>query len=102
MIATDRIDESGWWQQRLPLPENEGGGMTSQQNETGFRRLIRMNRVASHAADLLEKEAQALLECHTIDGEWGDEIDVKAEHNDMIETARQLRALLGLIRLDQI
>jgi hypothetical protein len=26
-MDADRIDESGWWQQRLEFPEFEGGGL---------------------------------------------------------------------------
>lgn len=28
-----RIDDSGWWQQLLPLPENEGGGIMDYYND---------------------------------------------------------------------
>lgn len=62
-------------------------------NEVGFRRLIRMKRVANHAADLLEKSAASILECNTIDGDWGEDIAGKEEYEDMVRTAEQLRLL---------
>jgi hypothetical protein len=65
------------------------------QKEVGFRRLVRMKRVAIHAAELLEKEATGIMECHTLDGDWGRHKGAKADYEDMIQTARQLRSLLG-------
>jgi len=54
-----------------------------------------MKRVAIHAAELLEKEATGIMECHTLDGDWGRHKGAKADYEDMIQTARQLRSLLG-------
>lgn len=62
--------------------------------KTSYRRIIRARRVMTHAAELLEQEAKALLECHTVDGDWHDEAAAKAVHNDMLKTARELRALV--------
>jgi hypothetical protein len=66
------------------------------QKEDGYRRIVRMRRIMAHAAELIEREAKALQECHTLDGDWGDELDAKEEYDDRIETARELRALLGV------
>ena len=38
------------------------------------------------AAELLEREAEALRQCHTIGGMWA-----RAEYDEMIEVARALR-----------
>jgi len=68
---------------------------TTKPNETGFRRLLRLKRVAAHAADLLEREAQAMYECHTFDGDWGEHHAGKQDHDDFIKTASDLRNLVG-------
>ncbi len=54
-------------------------------------RVARTTRVMRHAAELLEQEAQALKECSTVAGHWGDEVDAKAAHDDMVRTARELK-----------
>ena len=71
--------------------------MTQSQNQIGFKRLIRMQRIASHAAALIEKEAEALRECHTLDGDWGEDTEAKAEYEDRIKTAHDLRILTGVV-----
>jgi hypothetical protein len=70
--------------------------MAEKQQEVGFRRLIRMKRVTAHAADLLEERAKSLMECSTVDGDWGDALDAKAEYEDLTNTAKQLRVLAGV------
>jgi|GEM_PF-3832888 len=32
----DKVDESGWWQCRLPLPENEGGASPAEKELAGM------------------------------------------------------------------
>lgn len=49
--------------------------------------------VLAHAAALLEHEAQALKQCSTFQGDWGDEHEARAAHDDMLATAAALRAL---------
>jgi hypothetical protein len=62
------------------------------------KRLSDMLLVAVHAAEILEQEAEALKDSHTVNGEWRDgqdEIDAAAhaEHDDLLFIARRLREL---------
>ena len=61
-------------------------------------RALRARRIITRAAELLEAEAAALKECHTIDGQWRDEPEeeneARFEHDEMIEIATDLRGLL--------
>lgn len=46
------------------------------------------------AAELLEREAEALRQSHTIGGVWDEaEADAKAEYDEMVEAARALRQM---------
>lgn len=45
------------------------------------------------AAEILEEDAEALKNCHTIEGEWSaDEPEVQEHYNEMREAARAVRA----------
>lgn len=63
-----------------------------------LRAIGRARRTMIHAAELLEADAQALKESHTLDGRWGssrmDHV-AKYDYNDMITTAQRLRTLAG-------
>lgn len=49
------------------------------------------------AAELLEEDAQALFECHTVNDRWPDndeaDRDAKKHHAQLIEIASRLRAI---------
>ena len=90
-MNADKVDQSSWWQMRLDLTGIEGGALNQ---NLGYRRVIRTLRIMVHAAVLLEKEAKSMKSCHTMRGRWSvDEPEVKAAYDDLVETARQLRAL---------
>lgn len=47
--------------------------------------------LAGEAADLLRGEAEALRECHTLDGTWdGSEPEVQADYERMLDVAARL------------
>lgn len=50
-------------------------------------------RVTTTAAEILEREAYALKECSTVDGNWLNEVEAKADYSLMMRTARELRDL---------
>jgi len=52
-------------------------------------------RVLRKAADLLEREADALKECSTLDGDWGDEECARQDYEEMKRVAHDLRVLSG-------
>lgn len=52
--------------------------------------------LAMRAAQLLEREAAALRECHTIKGEWSNEdAPVEADYHEMMSVALELRRHAG-------
>jgi hypothetical protein len=63
-----------------------------------IRRIIRTKRRMHRAADILEREAAALKESHTVNGMWGSDKcdkDARAEYDEMMEIAKDLRAAAG-------
>lgn len=67
---------------------------------TPFRRIIRTQRIIKRAAELLDEDAEALYECSTIDGDWRDEHDAKADHDERRELATELLGIIGLASAD--
>lgn len=55
----------------------------------------RARGILRHAAELLETDAEVLKACSTVDGDWGAEVEAKADYEDMKRTARELRTLCG-------
>lgn len=55
------------------------------------------NRTLIRAAELLEEEAEALFEAHTVNDRWPDndqaDRDAKEHHAELIEIASRLRAI---------
>lgn len=69
-----------------------------------LKRLGNAGEILTHAAELLEQEAEALRQAHTVDGRWedGEECDAAAhaEYDDWLCTARQLRSLAAGVQRD--
>ena len=54
-----------------------------------FRRMKRRRHML-HAAELLEREAEALRDCNTFAGKWQD-ASAQADYDDLVTTAAALR-----------
>lgn len=62
--------------------------LTAQQIEELIRR----------SAEVLAEEARCLHDCHTFNGEWGDEADAKDAHDEMLHLATGLNAALSALQ----
>lgn len=54
-----------------------------------------MKRVGTHAAELLEGFAQSIYHCNTYKGQY-EHPDDEAQVKDLLKTASDLRAILGI------
>ena len=48
----------------------------------------------NRAAELLEEEAHCLRDCSTVDDDWTGEEDAREAHDEMMETATQVRLFI--------
>lgn len=47
------------------------------------------------AAELIEREAKSLYECHTWQGQWQEDAEVEANYDEMKAIANELRRAAG-------
>ncbi|MBN3832902.1 hypothetical protein [Burkholderia sp. Ac-20344] len=47
------------------------------------------------ACQSISRSADALRDCHTVDGDWGDDVDAKAFYDAELQPLERLTALLG-------
>lgn len=47
------------------------------------------------AAELLEREAATIAFCHCYRGDWTGDLDAKADHDEMLSVAAELRRHIG-------
>lgn len=47
------------------------------------------------AAEIIERDAKALYECHTYRGDWGFEVLAHADYDEMMAMVNELRRAAG-------